>query len=288
MVVSGAPIKYRPAPLNIVDVSPHDLAQPHAGAYLFEGDDPGVQWHFHDMHQIQYAFEGIAEVETATARYVLPPRQAAWIPAGLPHRTALRGVRAVAVFFDPAMVQGADDRVRVLAAAPVIREMLLYATRWPLDRAAGDATAESFFETLALLTRDWLDRETPLCLPTSTDQLLQAAMDYTQAHLFDVTVTDVCGAIGVSVRTLRRRFTDTVGMSWREYVLQSRLLRAMVLLTESDRSVLEVAIEVGFDSVSAFTRAFRRITDETPSAYRRRVAAPLDVPQGACALPSAR
>ena len=59
-------------------------------------------------------------------------------------------------------------------------------------------------------------------------------------------------------------------MTWRQYLLQSRLLRAMALLAEPGRTVIDVATEIGFDSVSAFTRAFVRLTSETPTAYRRR------------------
>ena len=65
------------------------------------------------MHQIEYAFEGVAEVETATTHHLLPPQQAVWIPAGLTHCTTLRRVRSVAVFFDPR--DGA--RVPVIACA---------------------------------------------------------------------------------------------------------------------------------------------------------------------------
>jgi AraC-like DNA-binding protein len=50
-------------------------------------------------------------------------------------------------------------------------------------------------------------------------------------------------------------------------------LRAMTLLAEPGPTVLDVATRVGFDSVSAFTRAFRRYAGETPTAYRRRVSA---------------
>jgi transcriptional regulator GlxA family with amidase domain len=96
-------------------------------------------------------------------------------------------------------------------------------------------------------------------------------MQYTDAHLAEVNVEAVGAAVGVSPRSLRRKFTAATGMTWREYLLQSRLLRAMALLTEPGRTVLDVATAVGFDSVSAFTRAFRRLTGETPTTYRKRV-----------------
>ena len=100
-------------------------------------------------------------------------------------------------------------------------------------------------------------------------------MDYTNAHLAGVRAQDVGRAVGVSERTLRRQFRAATGMEWRRYLVVSRLLRAMAWLAEPNRTVLDVATAVGFDSVSAFTRAFGRYTGETPTAYRRRVITPL-------------
>ncbi len=253
---------------GIVDMRAGSMVR--AGTYVFEDGDLVSGWHAHDLHQIEYAFKGIAEVETADAHYLLPPQQAVWIPAGLSHHTTLKRVYSIAVFFDPAMIGGAGDRVRILAATDVLREMIVYAQRWPIDRPASDAVADAYFDALALLVAEWLDHEAPLCLPTSSDPVVQEAMRFTNAHLADVTLASMCAAVGVSERSLRRQFGAATSMTWREYLLQARLLRAMALLTEPGRTVIDVATEVGFDSVSAFTRAFVRLAGETPTAYRRR------------------
>jgi AraC-like DNA-binding protein/quercetin dioxygenase-like cupin family protein len=244
-----------------------------AGTFAFDGDDTVSHWHTHDLHQVEYAFQGVVEVEADGVHYLLPPQQAIWIPAGLSHRTTLRQVRTVAVFFHPDMVSPAGERVRVLAAAPVIREMILYAARWPIGRAESDATADGFFDALALLVLDWLDCEAPLCLPTSTDAVISAVMAYTADHLASVTAAEVCRAVGLSERTLRRRFQEATTISWRQFLLESRLLRAMSLLAEPGLSVIDVATAVGFESASAFSRAFARYIGETPRAYRLRILA---------------
>jgi len=241
-----------------------------AGTFAYEGPDVVTGWHHHELHQIEYAFEGVAEVETDAGHYLLPPQQAVWIPAGLRHCTTLRGVRSVSVFFAPEMVTVARDRARILAAAPVVREMIVYGARWPISRPASDPVADAFFEALARLVPEWLEREAPLRLPTTTDPVAAAAAEYTRRHLRTARETEVCRAVGVSARTLRRRFPAATGMTWSAYLVQSRLLRAMALLAEPGPTVLDVATEVGFESVSAFTRAFRRATGETPTAYRRR------------------
>ncbi|HEX4244558.1 MAG TPA: AraC family transcriptional regulator, partial [Acidimicrobiales bacterium] len=130
---------------------------------------------------------------------------------------------------------------------------------------------DGFFVTLANLVADGLDRETPLCLPTSTEPIIAAVMAYTDRHLDHVTEAEVCRSVGLSDRTLRRRFAAATGMTWRSYLLQSRFLRAMTLLAEPGPSVIEVATAVGFESVSAFSRGFARYAGENPTVYRRRV-----------------
>jgi AraC-like DNA-binding protein len=242
-----------------------------AGTYWFEGEDIVTGWHHHHLHQLEYAFAGIAEVETAHGKYLLPPQQAAWIPSGLQHETTLRRVRSVSVFFESDMLEGPGDRVRILAAAPVIREMILYGTRWPIDRIGSDASADAYFEVLARVVADWLDHETPLCLPTSNDPIVSAAMEFTNANLLDVEESVVCRSIGVSARTLRRKFSDNTKVTWERYLAGARILRAMALLAESSDTVTNVSMAVGFDSLSSFTRAFRTYAGETPTAYRTRV-----------------
>ncbi len=246
------------------------------GSYLYEGDALITGWHSHEVHQIEYAIGGVVEVETASAHYLLPPQQAAWIPAGLEHQATMNpDVRTVAVMFDRALVADGGDRARILAVSPLIREMMIYALRWPIDRGAGSAqderVSEAFFRTLANLVAEALDHEAPLSLPTSENAIVAAAMAYTKEHLDSVSAAEVGRAVSVSERTLRRLFQDTLGMSWRTYLLHARMLRAMALLAGHGQSVQETSSAVGFDSLSSFTRAFTQFCGETPTTYRKRL-----------------
>ncbi|CAO5252046.1 Helix-turn-helix transcriptional regulator [Frankia sp. AgKG'84/4] len=245
------------------------------GSYLFEGGDLVTGWHSHDLHQIEYAVNGVIEVETAAAHYLLPPQQAAWIPAGLEHTTTMKAsVRSIAVLFDPALIAQPGDRARILAVPPLIREMMIYAQRWPIVGARPDPMADGFFRTLGHLVTEALDHEAPLSLPTATDPIVAAAAAYTREHLATVSAAGVARAVGISERSLRRQFQASLGVPWRAYLLRARLLRAMALLAEPGPTVLDVATAVGFDSASAFARAFAERCGETPSAYRHRASAP--------------
>jgi AraC-like DNA-binding protein len=244
-----------------------------SGTYLYQGPDTVTRWHSHNLHEVEYAFEGTVEIESASGHHLLPPHQAAWIPAGLVHRTTLQRVRSVSAFFDPGMVDVPDRLVRILAVTPLLREMFKYAGRWSIDRSYSDAASEAFLQALAYLTADALDHEMPLWLPVSDDPTVQEVMDYAQDHLAEVTIAGAASAVGISERTLRRRFDFAAGMSWSRYLRTARVLKAMALLIDPQRSVLGVSHEVGFDSISAFNRAFMHYAGENPSAYRRRVIA---------------
>ena len=241
-----------------------------AGSYAYEGDELITTWHAHDLHQLEYAFHGTVEVETATAHFLLPPQQAAWIPSGVDHRTTIQTtVRTISVFFESDLVPDPGGRVRILAVPPVLREMMIYSGRWPIGRSPSDPVADAYFIALGRLVSEALDSEAPLFLPTSSDPVLAAALEWTRENLDTARIGEAAHHVGLSERSLRRRVEVGLGRSWRNYVIQARLLRAMALLAEPGPSVLHVANVVGFESLSSFNRAFRQRTGVTPSAYRK-------------------
>ena len=75
-------------------------------------------------------------------------------------------------------------------------------------------------------------------------------------------------AIGMSVRTVQRRLSET-GVSFSRLVEQERLRLAAALLTEPRVRITDVAIELGYKDLANFTHAFHRWTGLSPSEYRR-------------------
>src|SRR5215211_5101500 len=73
-----------------------------------------------------------------------------------------------------------------------------------------------------------------------------------------------------------RTFRATFGETPHRYLQRRRVERSMFLLRETDRSVTEICLDVGFTSLGTFSRTFREIIGESPSEYRAR-AVPLPV-----------
>ena len=69
-----------------------------------------------------------------------------------------------------------------------------------------------------------------------------------------------------------RTFRATFGETPHRYLQRRRVERAMFLLRETERSVSEICLDVGFTSLGTFGRTFREIVGESPTRYRERAA----------------
>ncbi len=74
-----------------------------------------------------------------------------------------------------------------------------------------------------------------------------------------------------------RTFRATFGETPHRYLQRRRVERSMFLLRESDRSVTDICLEIGFSSLGTFSRTFHAIVGESPSSYRKRTG-PVAVP----------
>ena len=83
-----------------------------------------------------------------------------------------------------------------------------------------------------------------------------------------ITVDDLAAAAGLSRAHFSRMFTRTFGESPRAYLQTRRLERAAALLRYTDRSVADICMMVGLQSVGSFTTTFARVYGRTPAAYR--------------------
>jgi AraC-like DNA-binding protein len=93
-------------------------------------------------------------------------------------------------------------------------------------------------------------------------------MDRTYAQPLDV--PSLAAIACVSEAHFIRTFKDTFGETPHRYLQRRRVERSMHLLRETDRSVTDICLDVGFNSLGTFVRTFRDIVGETPTAYRQR------------------
>jgi AraC-like DNA-binding protein len=238
-----------------------------AGAHCSDGWSVTSPWHYHDMHQLLYAFDGAVEVEGLQGHYKVPRQFAVWIPAGAVHRTSIQRTPSGSVFFAPDLLPCVMPAPRVITAPNLLREMVMHAMRWPLEREEDEVSA-AYFTCLARLCEGWITEDVKLLLPSTTDPRMAAVMQHTAANLATITLPEICRHAGMSERTLRRQFLKAAGMSWENYRQRLRLGMALDALDHTNRQIGDIAASLGYENQAAFARAFRATLGMAPREYR--------------------
>jgi AraC-like DNA-binding protein len=97
------------------------------------------------------------------------------------------------------------------------------------------------------------------------------ALAYCDAHFADpIGVEGMAAAAGYSVAHFSRGFRRHMGVSPRQYLEDLRVNRAIALLRDPTLSIGEIAAATGFAAANYFAKVFRRVTGESPRAFRRR------------------
>ena len=102
--------------------------------------------------------------------------------------------------------------------------------------------------------------------------LLVNSLEYIECHLKDnIKTTDIANACFCSRSTLEKLFHYVYHISVRDYLIRRRMMAAGRLLTQQpELSILSVAVEYGYNSHEAFSRAFKEIWNCNPSEFRNR------------------
>ncbi len=222
-----------------------------------------------ERHYFVHALAGVMRLEADGRRWTLPPARGALVAADRAVEiTVLSPVVAASVLFEAAAMTPASD-LAVFEMSPLCRELVRVCRKWG-EAAAQDEYARQIFRALATEVRHLA--ETPsLCVMTAPqDAALARAIALTEEGLGgDPVFEEIARAVGRSPRTLARRFSEEMGMTWRETLRRLRIVRAMELLAMSDTSVTEVSLSVGYASLSGFNAAFRELTGMAPGSYRK-------------------
>lgn len=99
---------------------------------------------------------------------------------------------------------------------------------------------------------------------------LKKAVDYIENHLNqNINLSDVAKETGYSYYHMTRLFTSILGESAGHYINRRRLYNASKKLLHSDQRIIDIALESGFESPEAFSRAFKAVFGSSPSDYQK-------------------
>ena len=225
--------------------------------------------HEHEAGQIKFALSGIMVISSTDGHWVVPPTRALWLAPGVRHRVRMLGkVRLRSVFVNPAFAHGLPEKSCMLPVSPLFREVIAV-----LASAGYTGMPDRRVMLLMSLLLEEVNQELvlPLYLPTPRDTRLASICTHIQEHLDDMkTLKEWSKDLGYDQRTLHRLFVSELGMTFGQWRQHAKLLAALEWLAEG-RQVFGVALDLGYQTQSAFTVMFRRNLGFTPTDFLRSV-----------------
>jgi AraC-like DNA-binding protein len=223
-----------------------------------------------DWHQLIYATRGVVTVRTARCAWVVPPHRGVWIPAGFEYRLEMSGLVALRTLYITAkpgagkLFTDAAHTCCVVNVSPLLRELILRS----VQLGALDAGLPAQRHLMAVLF-DELKGLTavPLQLPVPQDR--RAAQFANMAGADPAGRTPVAKMLrkcAASRRTMERLFQSDTAMSLGQWLRRQKLLHALRRLAAGD-CVNAIAVELGYNSPSAFIAMFKRELGQTPKRY---------------------
>lgn len=226
-------------------------------------------WHAHEEAQLIYVTRGVARALTQNGIWTLAPFQAIWVPPGVLHELhAIGEVTARTAYVD---ANAAPEfrgwtQCKVVQVGPLLDALLV-----ALAVSTGDRDTRRTALSLPLFRLELSSARPALSgtLPLPADRRLRGVCEQLLLCPENNDTIDVWGArVGASARTLARLFRDETGLSFGQWRQQLRLVEAVARLAQGT-PVAAVAVELGYQSPSAFTSMFRKTLGASPQRYLR-------------------
>ncbi|WP_277964942.1 AraC family transcriptional regulator [Pseudomonas sp. RIT-To-2] len=222
--------------------------------------------HCHGQIQFIHAISGVMRVTTGQGSWVVPPGHALWVPEAMEHEIRMTGnVQMRTLFICPAALDFSVTACRVVKVSALVRELILAAIG-----GLGAARREVRDQHLLGLLFAELEVAPPLAthVPLPLQPRLKALCEaFVADPAQESTLQDWADQSSMSSRTLARLFLREVGMTFGEWRTRTRLILSLQRLA-SGVSILEVALEHGYQSPSAFSAMFKRELGYAPSHYQ--------------------
>jgi AraC-like DNA-binding protein len=221
--------------------------------------------HQHPSAQLIHAVRGVMVVSTDSGQWIVPPTRGLWIPPAVAHSTRMVGaVQMRTAYIRPDAVPDGSAVCVVLKISPLLRELILAAIEiaipYQRDSRAGHVMQLLLDEIQQLPAL-------PLHLPLPTDARLRVICDrISRAPDDGTTVNAWAQRLQIDPKTIQRLFLRETGMTFGQWRTQARLLIALERLAAGDK-VLDVALDLGYQSPTAFATMFKKHFGLAPSRF---------------------
>jgi AraC-like DNA-binding protein/quercetin dioxygenase-like cupin family protein len=226
--------------------------------------------HQHRKAQLLLVFGGIAYLQTKQKDYYIPANHYIWIPHNYPHNLMFntKDLSIINIYFPKENADIFFEDLGIYPVSKLLAEMLTFSSTWQGDYYNG-SWEYAFLTTLKnLLPKEKL-KKFSIQLPTTDDQKLHPILEFLRKKYVDnPTLESMSKKFGISVRSLTRLMQSKLHISFIQYVKMLKIIKAMELIKDTELNMTEIAYEIGYSNISAFSNNFHQLTNMRPSEFK--------------------
>ena len=224
--------------------------------------------HFHRRGQLIYAYSGLMTVTTGSGAWIVPPQRALWMPPGIAHEIKVSGdLKMRTLYFEPNTPSelAFPRSCAVIEMTILMRELVLRAVELETGGYDHDRQLQNLLRVLVDEARKppALSFHLPMPHDPRLTKICRALLANPAANL---TLPMWGRRVGGSSRTLARHFLAETGVTFAQWRQKARLLASLPKLARGE-PVSSVALDLGYESPSAFSAMFRKTLGAPPSSF---------------------
>jgi AraC-like DNA-binding protein len=241
---------------------------------MHEKNEFRLPQHAHHKGQLIYIEGGVAYIHLIEKTLIIPARHYVWIPKGVKHFVEMhKSVVIISLYFyaDDDEDHPFFNKGGIYPINTLLMQMLSYSVRWEGDVVPGDK-AFPFLAGIKNILPEISRKALPIALPTTDNERMQPVLEFISNHLFEpLTLSTLSKQTGFSERTLTRLFLATMKISFLQYFKLLRMVKAIEMMLQTDKSISEIAYTLGYNNVSAFSNIFYQLTKTRPSEFAKQL-----------------
>jgi len=226
--------------------------------------------HAHQRAQLTFVEEGYQYFHIDRKIYIVPQHHVIWIPSGKAHRitSEAKTVSLMVFLFKTLFSDDFYKNVQVFAAPSVLKEMLLYASKWN-QSVVEDEEQDLFFRAILKSLPNFCKESSYLEIPVPSDTRLIPVCTYINSNFkYSLNADELAGKAQMSVRSLQRIFKSETGITLQKYLQLVRILKSIELIDAGQLTLSQIAYKVGYQSLSAFTSSYYMIMKSKPKVKK--------------------
>ncbi|TLS51452.1 AraC family transcriptional regulator [Paenibacillus antri] len=261
---------------------------PQTGIFLYESkhrEGDVVDVHHHDVYQILYALDGEGRIALEGRAHEAARDQVVFIAPGAEHAivsdtrltllvlafdaAALRVLSALEPAAATALSRSFLHKPGALQSGEWrgwLRKLLHDQARAEQEPLGGSAVKLTLLNVLHMLAKS---AQAPTAGDANTLRAERIRRNIDEHYFQPFSLEALADKMGISSRYVNAIFKEQFGMTPVRYLTEVRIERARKLLAETDKDIVSVCFEVGYDTLSTFYRTFKNIVRLSPKQYRQ-------------------